>query len=114
MQKSTRPPHGRRDGRTTPRGCTAIVGGDGRRLKSLSYGPATRVFPAPKYGGTGRIHSLRAALRSRRITAVILLVRLIDHSTSETIKRLCRRLGIPVRLFKSGAGNEGSSTTGEK
>ncbi len=87
----------------SPRGRTAIVGGDGRRLKTLSYGPATRIFPAAKYGGNGLIRALFAALRAGHIERVILLIRFVDHPTSERIKRMCRRLGVPVQRFAGSA-----------
>ena len=95
-----RPPRGGRE--RSPRGRTAIVGGDGRRIKRLSYGPETRVFPAAKYGGNGMVRALHAALRAGQIDRVVLLIRFVDHSTSERIKRLCRRLGVPVDRFPGG------------
>ena len=103
-----RPPRGGRE--RSLRGRTAIVGGDGRRLKRLSYGPDARVFPAAKYGGNGLIRALCAALRARQVDRVVLLIRFVDHSTSERIKRLCRRLGVPVERF---AGRSPADTPGE-
>lgn len=84
--------------KSKPRSRTAILGGDGRRHKRLSYGLGARVFPARKYGGNGLIRALKAALRSGNIDRVVLLVRFLDHSTSEHVKRLCRRLGVKVEV----------------
>jgi hypothetical protein len=97
-----------------PRGRTAIVGGDGRRLKSLSYGPGTRVFPAARYGGNGLIRALCAALRAGRIDRVVLLIRFVDHPTSERIKRMCRRLGVPVERFAGCAPPDASGEPSDK
>ena len=80
---------------------TAIVGGDGRqrrRRRWQHYDPVI-FFQGGRSGGNGELARLEAALRAGSIDQVILLARWNGHSVTTRVRRVCRALGIPVRLL---------------
>lgn len=76
---------------------TAVYGGDQRQQRRW-VGEQYVFFEAAKYGGNGELRRLDAALRAGGIGEVIILFQWNGHSGSARVRRLCRRLGVPVRV----------------
>lgn len=58
-----------------------------------------RVFGSANEAGAGELRRLLASLKAGRIHEVRILLCKIGHSETRAIKQVCRKLGIPVRLF---------------
>lgn len=74
----------------------AILGGDARQSERWRGEGIAVFFQAPRFGGNGEARRLEAAIRSGSIDRVVILARWNGHSSTQAVRRLCRRLGIPV------------------
>lgn len=78
----------------------AIVGGNKDRFSGRVGGDARlRFYSSSKEGGCGELSALLASIRSGGVDEVWILYRWLSHSESERIQRVCRKRGVPVRLF---------------
>ncbi|MBL8618294.1 MAG: hypothetical protein JNM72_21955 [Deltaproteobacteria bacterium] len=78
----------------------AVLGGDGRSRRHHPAGAVVRVYPSTRYGGNGGLRALEASLRAGGVDLVVLLTRWVGHSASNKIMKLCRQLGVPVRVVR--------------
>lgn len=80
----------------------AVYGGD---LAHLAHGLAdlagVTLFGSSGQAGQGELRRLHAALRAGTIAEVCLVVRWAGHGETIKIRRLCRSLGVPCRIFNS-------------
>lgn len=78
----------------------AVLGGDGRSQRHHPAGAVVRVYPSTRYGGNGGLRALEASLRAGGVDLLVLLTRWVGHSASNKIMKLCRQLGVPVRVVR--------------
>ena len=78
----------------------AVLGGDGRSRRHHPAGAFVRVYPSTRYGGNGGLRALEASLRAGGVDVLVLLTRWVGHSASNKIMKLCRQLGVPVRVVR--------------
>lgn len=90
--------------RKLPRLQIAILGGDGRLPtkveRELPDHARLRHFASPHDGGTGDARDLEQAIQHGGVDQVWILARWNSHSVTRCIRRLCRRLGIPVKIIR--------------
>jgi len=78
----------------------AVFGGDGRFDERAIPGCQVRKFLSRRAGGNGELRRLEAALRAGSIHRVVVLSRWNGHSGTQRVARLCRKLGIPVEVWR--------------
>lgn len=82
----------------------AVLGGDGRLptkvTSMLPKDAKIRHFGSRHHGGQGEARNLEQALQRGGIDGVFILARWNGHPVTCRIRRLCRLLGIPVRIVK--------------
>ncbi len=78
----------------------AIVGGDGRQSDRWAAWGETVHFQARGDGGNGEQRRLLSALRSGKITRVVILARWNCHSVTISVRKLCKKLAIPVEILR--------------
>lgn len=83
----------------TDRVRVAVLGGDGRFRPESLAGCRVRVFPARRYAGNRSLRSLEESLRSGGVDRVVVLARWNGHAATTRIRRLCRKLGVPVEVI---------------
>jgi hypothetical protein len=74
----------------------AVLGGDGRFNKEAFPAWRVRTYRGLRTGGDGELKRLQDALKAGGFDLVIILGRGNAHSVTKTIRRLCRRLGVPI------------------
>jgi len=74
----------------------AVLGGDGRHTVKVEGPARIRVYRSPRDGGNGDLRRLTDALKAGGVDQVVILARFNSHSATTPIRRLCRRLGVPV------------------
>lgn len=83
----------------TARARVAVLGGDGRLPVALRDGAEVRVYKSPRDGGVNDVHRLEASIKAGSIDRVVVLARWNAHGATQRIRKLCRRLGIPVDVL---------------
>jgi len=80
----------------------AVVGGLCTKWRrELSSTAGIRCYGSKNHTGRGELARLRAALRAGTITEVWILYRWIGHSEANAIKKICKKLGVPVGYVRS-------------
>lgn len=82
----------------TRRRVIALVGGLVAPI-DLPGDAEVRRYGSVQEGGEGELRRVLRSLRSGAVDEVWLLFRLLGHNESRAISRLCRRLGVTVRLL---------------
>lgn len=80
----------------------AVVGGDGVRALAAVVGVNVRRFPSSGDAGRGALRSALAAIRAGAFALVVVHARWMGHGDSESLRRLCRNLGVPCRVVTGG------------
>lgn len=80
----------------------AIVGGDEREGPSYPPGVEIRRYGSNRFRGNGSLRRVLATIDMGGLDAVVVLVRWLGHSTSETVRAACRRAGIPCNIVTGG------------
>ncbi len=76
----------------------AVLGGDGRQEGRSEASERAVYFMARRYGGNGELRRLEASLRSGAIGRLVILARWNGHAATRSMRRLCKKLGVPVEL----------------
>ena len=79
----------------------AVVGGLCTKWRRELSSTGIRRYGSENHTGRGELARLRAALRAGTITEVWILYRWIGHSEANAIKKICKKLGVPIVYVQS-------------
>ncbi len=76
----------------------AVLGGDGRHTVDAGPEARVRIYRSPRDGGTGDVRRLLDSIRAGGVDRVVILVRFNSHSATDSVRRACKRAGVPVAI----------------